>query len=63
MKVVEYYTNALHAALGALAAHSLVTSKESSKVVRQCSLEVDKLSVGLRKELIELDKTLVINND
>ena len=61
--VVLQYEHALEGALGAIAAHKLVTSKDSSKVLRDCSKAIDALSVGLRKHLIEADKKLEINND
>ncbi len=49
--------------LGAITAHRVVTSKASTATIRQCSKALDSTSVQLRRELIELDKTLVISND
>lgn len=63
MDVLTDYENALLGALGAVAAHKLVVSKESSKTIRDCSKALDGLSVGLRKQLIEDDKQLAVKND
>lgn len=59
------YQEALEAALGAIAAHSVCASKESSKVIRDCSKHLDGLSVDLRKTLIEQDKqmSMAVSND
>jgi len=56
------YERALEAQLGAISAYHLVTSKESSKVVRDLSKVIDSMSVALRRELIESDKLLTIND-
>jgi len=61
--ILEDYTIVLEATMGAILANQVVASKESSKTIRDLSKQLDNLSVALRKELIELDKTLVINND
>ena len=53
----------LLAELGAITAYRVVTSKASTATIRQCSKLLDSTSVQLRRELIELDKTLVISND
>ena len=55
---LQTYTLLLEGALGAISAHSIHASKESSKVIRDLSKDLDNVSVGLRKELIELDKSL-----
>lgn len=60
--IIEQYQEALEATLGAIAAHTLVSSKDSSKTIRDCSKKLDKLSVELRKTLIEADKQLVANH-
>ena len=62
-EVLAQYQAALEGTLGAIAAHSLVQSKESSKTIRDCSKLIDSMSVQLRKDLVELDKSMVISND
>lgn len=59
--ILTKYQEALEATLGAIAAHTLVSSKESSKTIRDCSKQLDSMSVQLRKTLIEEDKQMVIN--
>lgn len=61
--VLEQYQQALEGTIGAIAAYSISTSKDSSKVIRDCSKLIDSLSVDLRKFLVEADKSLVISND
>lgn len=63
MSVLAQYQTALEGTLGAIAAYQLVNSKESSKTIRDCSKLIDSMSVELRRQLIEADKSLVINND
>jgi hypothetical protein len=60
---LEQYEQALIGALGAIAAHTVVQSKESSRVIRECSKVLDNMSVDLRKTLLELEKSMVISND
>ena len=62
-EVLAQYQAALEGTLGAIAAHSIVQSKESSKTIRDCSKLIDSMSVQLRKDLVELDKSMVISND
>ena len=62
-QIIDDYQEALEATLGAIAAHSLVYSKESSKTIRDCSKKLDNMSVELRKTLIEADKKMVIANE
>jgi len=62
-EVLENYQAALEGTLGAIAAHSIVQSKESSKTIRDCSKLIDSMSVELRRALVELDKSMVISND
>ena len=62
-EVLAQYQNALEGTLGAIAAHSIMQSKESSKTIRDCSKLIDSMSVQLRKDLVELDKSMVISND
>ena len=62
-EVLAQYQAALEGTLGAIAAHSLMQSKESSKTIRDCSKLIDSMSVQLRKDLVELDKSMVISND
>ena len=61
--ILAQYQAALEGTLGAIAAHSLVQSKESSKTIRDCSKLIDSMSVELRRTLVELDKSMVISND
>jgi len=61
--VLDQYQTALTGVLGAIAAHTVVQSKESSRVIRECSKALDSMSVGLRKELLESEKSMVISND
>ena len=61
--VLYKYQSALESALGAIAAHSLVQSRESSRVIRECSKHLDNMSTQLRKELLTNEKLLVISND
>ena len=60
--ILAQYQAALEGTLGAIAAHSIVSSKESSKTIRDCSKLIDSMSVELRKQLILLDKDLVISD-
>lgn len=62
-EILAQYQAALEGTLGAIAAHSLTQSKESSKTIRDCSKLIDSMSVQLRKDLVELDKSMVISND
>lgn len=57
------YQVALEATLGAIAAHSLVQSRESSRVIRECSKHLDDMSIQLRKELLAKEKLMVISNE
>ena len=61
MEILDKYEQALLGALGSIQSNKVVTSKESSKVIRDCSKLIDSLSVELRRELILVDKTLTIN--
>ena len=63
MTVLGKYTLLLEAQMGAILANSLVKSKQSTHVIRELSKQLDSTSVALRKELIELDRSLVITND
>ena len=60
---LNQYQSALESTLGAIAAHSLVQSRESSRVIRECSKQLDTMSIQLRKELLSNEKLLVISND
>lgn len=62
-EILTKYQAVLEGALGAIAAHLVCTSKESSKVIRDCSKELDAMSVELRKSLVDFDKQLGISND
>ena len=61
--ILTNYQVALEATLGAIAANSLVQSRESSRVIRECSKQLDNMSTQLRKELLANEKLLVVNND
>ena len=60
--ILAHYQSALEGTLGAIAAYNLINSKESSKAIRDCSKLIDSMSVELRKQLILLDKDLVISD-
>ena len=62
-EILTKYQTVLEGALGAIAAHLVCTSKESSRVIRDCSKELDAMSVELRKSLIDFDKQLTIKGD
>ena len=57
------YQVALEATLGAIAANSLIQSRESSRVIRECSKHLDDMSTQLRKELLAKEKLMVISNE
>ena len=61
--ILTQYQAALEGALGAIAAHTLVQSKESSKTIRDCSKAIDNMSVELRRTLIELDKSMAVQHE
>lgn len=61
--ILTEYQMSLEGALGAIAAHLVCTSKESSKVIRDLSKQIDSMSVELRRALVEFDKSLVVSND
>ena len=63
MEILSQYQAALEGTLGAIAAHSIVSSKESSKTIRDCSKLIDSMSVELRRTLVELDKSMGTNNE
>ena len=62
-EILTKYQAVLEGTLGAIAAHLVCTSKESSRVIRDCSKELDTMSVELRKSLHDYDKQLSISND
>ncbi len=57
------YQETLEGTLGAISAHLVATSKSSSKVIRDCSKKIDELSVQLRKDLLEFEKQLGVQNE
>ena len=61
--VLTKYQETLEGTLGAIAAHLVCTSKSSSRVIRDCSKQLDDMSVNLRKTLIELDKQLGVQHE
>ena len=62
-EILTKYTQVLEGTLGAIAAHLICTSKESSRVIRDCSKELDSMSVELRKSLIDFDKQLILKGE
>jgi hypothetical protein len=60
LPLVQERYQALQAELGAITAFMLVRSKEASKTIRDCTKLTDSISVGLRKSLVEFDKSLTI---
>ena len=62
-EILTRYQAVLEGTLGAIAAHLICTSKESSRVIRDCSKELDSMSVELRKSLIDFDKQLTIKGE
>lgn len=61
-EILEKYQDVLEGTLGAIAAHHVCTSKASSKTIRDCSKQLDSLSIELRKALLEQDKLLTKDN-
>lgn len=57
------YQELLEGTLGSIAAHTVCTSKESSRVIRDCSKELDSMSVELRKSLHDFDKQLTFKGE
>lgn len=57
-EILTKYQEVLEGTLGAIAAHHICTSKDSSKVIRDCSKQLDALSIDLRRALVEQDKLL-----
>ena len=62
-EILIKYQEALKGTLGAIAAHLVCTSKESSRVIRDCSKKLDSMSVELRKSLHDFDKQLVLKGE
>ena len=62
-EILTKYQEVLEGTLGAIAAHTVCTSKESSRVIRDCSKELDSMSVELRKFLHDFDKQLTIKGE
>lgn len=62
-EILDKYQEVLEGTLGAIAAHHVCSSKESSKTIRDCSKKLDSMSVELRKTLIDLDKSMAVQND
>lgn len=62
-EVLIKYQETLEGTLGAISAHLVCTSKHSSKVIRDCSKQLNKMSVELRQALLELDKQLGVHNE
>ena len=63
LEILIKYQAVLEGTLGAIAAHLVCASKESSRVIRDCSKELDSMSVELRKSLHDFDKQLGMSND
>ena len=62
-EILKKYQEVLEGTLGAIAAHLVCTSKVSSRVIRDCSKELDSMSVELRKSLIDFDKQLTLKGE
>ena len=62
-EILTKYQEVLEGTLGAIAAHTICTSKESSRVIRDCSKELDSMSVELRKSLHDFDKQLILKGE
>lgn len=62
MRILEQYRTALVATLGAITANTLISSRESSRVIRECSKALDNMSVELRKQLLAAEKQMVSSN-
>lgn len=62
-EILKKYQEVLEGTIGAIAAHLVCTSKESSRVIRDCSKELDSMSVELRKSLIDFDKQLILKGE
>jgi len=63
MNQLQEYERAVLALLGAIEANKVLQSKASSKCIRDASLHIEKLGSSLRKELILMDKALVVKQD
>lgn len=57
------YQELLEGTLGAIAAHLVCSNKTSSKVIRDCSKKLSAISAELRKELLRLERTMVVQNE
>lgn len=57
------YQELLEGTLGSIAAHLVCSSRTSSKVIRDCSKKLNSISAELRKELLKLEKTMVVQNE
>ena len=62
-EILAKYQAVLEGTLGAIAAHLVCTSKESSRVIRDCSKELDSMSVELRKSLHGFEKQLTLKGE
>lgn len=62
-EVLLKYQETLEGTLGAISAHLVCTSKNSSKVIRDCSKKLDNMSVELRQSLLEFEKHLGVHNE
>jgi len=62
-EILAKYLVVLEGTLGAIAAHTVCVSKESSRVIRDCSKELNAMSVELRKALHDFDKQLVLKGE
>jgi hypothetical protein len=58
LKQLDMLEQTLDGLVGAITAFRVCPSKASSLVIREQLQEVEKLRVGVRKELVEFDKTL-----
>ena len=60
MKLLDEYEQIVLAQLGAISAHKILQSKDSSKCIRDLAKQLSNVSTALRKELVLFDKTLVL---
>lgn len=60
MKILDEYEKLVIAQFGAMSAHKVLQSKDSSKCIRDLAKQLSNVSTALRKELVLFDKTLVL---
>lgn len=60
MQLLADYKQLVMAQLGAISVNEVLTSKESSKCIRDLAKQLADASAPLRKELVLMDKSLTI---